>query len=93
MHLLYRSLAERQFVGNGSGFRGVAGPPPSVGRIALLTTVLKRVAGKRLLFRPLSGTTDAPPSVGIARATKGDVTGSKKSQIGDRKSDFGRRKA
>src|ERR1700720_3648453 len=32
------------------------------------------VAGKRLLFRPLTGTTDAPPSVGIAHATKGDVT-------------------
>jgi hypothetical protein len=29
------------------------------------------VAGKRLLYRPLTGTTDAPPPIGIARATKG----------------------
>jgi len=36
--------------------------------------VFKCVAGKRLLFRPLTGTSDAPPSIGIARATKGDVT-------------------
>jgi len=43
------------------------------GGIALVTTVFKRVAGKRLLYRPLTGTTDAPPPVGIARATKGDV--------------------
>ncbi len=43
------------------------------GGIALVTTVFKRVAGKRLLYRPLIGTTDAPPPVGIARATKGDV--------------------
>lgn len=41
--------------------------------IVLATTVLKRVAGKRLLYRPLSGTTEAQ-SVGIGRATKGDVT-------------------
>jgi hypothetical protein len=39
-----------------------------------LTTVFRSVAGKRLLFRPLTGMTDAPPSIGIARATKGDVT-------------------
>ncbi len=39
-----------------------------------LFTVFKRVAGKRLVYRPLIGTTDAPPPVGIARATKGDVT-------------------
>ena len=44
------------------------------GGIALSTTVFELVAGKRLLYRPLTGTTDAPPSVGIARATKGDVT-------------------
>jgi DNA-binding transcriptional LysR family regulator len=44
------------------------------GGIALVTTVFKRVAGKRLLYRPLTGTTDAAPSVGIARATKGEVT-------------------
>ena len=31
------------------------------------------VAGKRLLYRPLTGTTEVG-SVGIARATKGDVT-------------------
>ena len=31
------------------------------------------VAGKRLLYRPLTGTTEVA-SVGIARATKGDVT-------------------
>jgi DNA-binding transcriptional LysR family regulator len=43
------------------------------GGIALVTTVFKRVAGKRLLYRPLTGTTDAPPPIGIARATKGDV--------------------
>jgi DNA-binding transcriptional LysR family regulator len=41
--------------------------------IVLATTVLKRVAGKRLLYRPLTGTTEAQ-SVGIAHATKGDVT-------------------
>ena len=41
--------------------------------IVLATTVLKRVAGKRLLYRPLSGTTEAQ-SVGIGRAAKGDVT-------------------
>ena len=41
--------------------------------IVLATTVLKRVAGKRLLYRPLTGTTEAQ-SVGIGRATKGDVT-------------------
>ena len=44
------------------------------GGIALLTTIFKCVAGKRLLYSPLTGTTDAPPSIGIARATKGDVT-------------------
>ena len=41
--------------------------------IALVTTIFKLVAGKRLLYRPLTGTTEAQ-SVGIARATKGDVT-------------------
>jgi len=39
-----------------------------------LSTVFKRVSGKRLLYRPLTGTKDAPPPIGIARATKGDVT-------------------
>ena len=41
--------------------------------IALANTVFKLVAGKRLLYRPLTGTTEVL-SVGIARATKGDVT-------------------
>jgi DNA-binding transcriptional LysR family regulator len=41
--------------------------------IALVTTILKLTSGKRLLYRPLAGTTEAQ-SVGIARATKGDVT-------------------
>jgi LysR family transcriptional regulator, benzoate and cis,cis-muconate-responsive activator of ben and cat genes len=41
--------------------------------IVLATTALKRVAGKRLLYRPLTGTTEAQ-SVGIARAANGDVT-------------------
>ena len=41
--------------------------------IALVTTILKRVAGKRLLYRPLTGTAEAQ-LVGIGRATKGDVT-------------------
>jgi hypothetical protein len=31
------------------------------GEIALLTTGFQRVAGKRLLYRPLTGRTDAPP--------------------------------
>jgi len=35
--------------------------------------LLRLVAGKRLLFRPLD-TTEAQAAVGIARATKGDVT-------------------
>jgi DNA-binding transcriptional LysR family regulator len=41
--------------------------------IALASPNLKLVAGKRLLYRPLTGTTEVG-SVGIARATKGDVT-------------------
>jgi DNA-binding transcriptional LysR family regulator len=41
--------------------------------IALVTTVLKLMSGKRLLYRPLTGTTETQ-SVGIARATNGDVT-------------------
>jgi LysR family transcriptional regulator, benzoate and cis,cis-muconate-responsive activator of ben and cat genes len=41
--------------------------------IALATAVFKLVTGKRLLYRPLTGTTEVL-SVGIARATKGDVT-------------------
>src|SRR3984957_5122212 len=41
--------------------------------IALAIPVFKLVPGKRLLYRPLTGTTEVL-SVGIARATKGDVT-------------------
>ena len=41
--------------------------------IALATPVFKLVTGKRLLYRPLTGTTEML-SVGIVRATKGDVT-------------------
>ena len=41
--------------------------------IALTSPNFKLVAGKRLLYRPLTGTTEVG-SVGIARATKGDVT-------------------
>ena len=37
------------------------------------TTILKLMSGKRLLYRPLTDTTETQ-SVGIARATKGDVT-------------------
>jgi LysR family transcriptional regulator, benzoate and cis,cis-muconate-responsive activator of ben and cat genes len=41
--------------------------------IALVTTILKLVSGKRLLYRSLTGMTEMQ-SVGIARATRGDVT-------------------
>ena len=41
--------------------------------IALATPIFKLVTGKRLLYRPLTGTTEVL-SVGIARASKGDVT-------------------
>src|SRR5258708_5520284 len=41
--------------------------------IALANPSFKLVAGKRLIFRPLTGTTEGM-FVGIARATKGDVT-------------------
>ena len=41
--------------------------------VALSSTIFKLVAGKRLLYRPLTGTTEVA-SVGIARAIKGDVT-------------------
>jgi DNA-binding transcriptional LysR family regulator len=45
-----------------------------VGRgIALATPIFKLVTGKRLVYRPLTGTTEVL-SVGIARATKGDIT-------------------
>src|SRR5882672_10062368 len=41
--------------------------------IALATPVFKLVTGKRLVYRPLTGTTEVL-SVGIARAANGDVT-------------------
>ena len=41
--------------------------------ILLATTIFKLIAGKRLLYRPLTGTTETL-SLGIARAKKGDVT-------------------
>jgi DNA-binding transcriptional LysR family regulator len=41
--------------------------------ISLASPSFKLVAGKRLLYRTLTGTTEVG-SVGIARATKGDVT-------------------
>lgn len=41
--------------------------------IALSSPFFKLVTGKRLLYRPLTGTTESL-SVGIAHATKGDVT-------------------
>ena len=41
--------------------------------IALCTPIFKLAAGKPLLYRPLTGTTETL-SVGIARAAKGDVT-------------------
>jgi len=41
--------------------------------IAIASPVLKHASGKRLLYRPLIGTTEVL-SVGIARAKKGDVT-------------------
>ncbi len=41
--------------------------------VALSSTIFKLVAGRRLLYRPLTGTTEVA-SVGIARAIKGDVT-------------------
>jgi len=40
--------------------------------IALASPSFKLVAGKRLIYRPLTGTTEEL-AVGIARATKGDV--------------------
>jgi DNA-binding transcriptional LysR family regulator len=41
--------------------------------IALYIPIFKLVTGKRLLYRPVSGTTESV-SIGIARATKGNVT-------------------
>jgi DNA-binding transcriptional LysR family regulator len=41
--------------------------------VALAIPIFKLVTGKRLLYRPLTGTTETV-SLGIARATKGDVT-------------------
>jgi DNA-binding transcriptional LysR family regulator len=41
--------------------------------VALSVPVFELVTGKRLVFRPLTGTTEVG-AVGIARATKGEVT-------------------
>ena len=41
--------------------------------IALAIPIFKHVAGKRLVYRLLTGTTEVG-SVGIARASNGDVT-------------------
>lgn len=41
--------------------------------LAIVSTVFKQVAGKRLLYRQLTGTDEAQ-CVGIARAVQGDVT-------------------
>ena len=41
--------------------------------VALALPMLKLVPRKRLLYRPLSGTSEVA-AVGVARATKGDVT-------------------
>src|SRR5213083_2405505 len=41
--------------------------------VAIASPVLRHASGKRLLYRPLTGTTEVL-SMGIARAIKGDVT-------------------
>jgi DNA-binding transcriptional LysR family regulator len=41
--------------------------------VAIASPILRHASGKRLLYRPLTGTTEVM-SVGIARAIKGDVT-------------------
>jgi len=41
--------------------------------VTVVTTIAKLAAGKRLVYRPLTGTTEIQ-FVGIAHATKGDVT-------------------
>jgi len=41
--------------------------------VAIVSPILRHASGKRLLYRPLTGTKEML-SVGIARATKGDVT-------------------
>ena len=41
--------------------------------VAIASPILRHASGKRLLYRPLTGMTEVL-SVGIARATKGDVT-------------------
>jgi hypothetical protein len=41
--------------------------------IAQVTTILKLMSGKRLLYRPLTGRTETQ-SVGITRVTNGDAT-------------------
>jgi DNA-binding transcriptional LysR family regulator len=45
-----------------------------VGRgVALVNTIFRQVTGKRLMFRPLTGTNEVQ-TIGIARAESGDVT-------------------
>jgi hypothetical protein len=41
--------------------------------IAIVTELFRHVAGRRLVYRPLAGSTETQ-TVGIARATKGDLT-------------------
>jgi hypothetical protein len=41
--------------------------------VAVVTTIAKLAAGKRLVFRPLADTAETQ-LVGVAHATKGDVT-------------------
>jgi hypothetical protein len=45
--------------------------------VALALPMLKLVAGKRLLYRPLTGTSEVA-AVGVGRATKGNVTPAEK---------------
>ena len=49
------------------------GNTPAYRGIALAVPVFKHVSGKRLLYRPLAGT-DEVVSIGIARASNGDLT-------------------
>ena len=44
------------------------------GRIAILSDIYKVVAGRRLLFRALTGTFEPPPAIGIARSSRGEIT-------------------
>src|SRR5438309_1111703 len=66
-----RGIRQREFTGRASGSR--TWHRPSNYNIALVTTILKLMSGQRILYRPLTGTTETQ-SLGIARAAKGDVT-------------------